>query len=1245
MPPPRSCLSRNLEHNYSFHNFVQQTKGMKTAAILFFTLLSGILYGQFSEPQVVSSVYELTGVESKLAFIMDVDLDGQPDVVQPNGNWFKRDLAGNFQAPRTFTPAPSGDVFAVADLDGNGTDDLVVQDEYDMYWHSSEGNGSLEEAQLIGTLASTNYSLTFCLTGDLNNDGSLDVLVVAHNFGQPFQMIWWPQLADGSFGDGIEIRQWPHQLTSSIQVELEDGDGDGDLDIFLDLTTEGWLVNDGTGSFDVTAPVGTEQPNAARFTTGDLDGDGDQDVLVTNLQTGVTWYENLGGMSFGPAVTLVALPEADIADVGDWDNDGDPDVLVSVSGSFTLLLREADGTYSSTTFEPLAFPYPYFIRHRMQDLDADGTLDIYMMGDVVGYWIRSPQTETSGTAHVVDLTTGSPREATFGDMDGDGDVDMVKNWGSFFMLHLNEGSVHMPATRPLYEWRNSTRPFAVRLVDVNGDGHLDIIGHDTNGNDQLEWAMNDGTGDLSESYSIGNTPYGPLHDVADMNGDGYPDILVRSTILLNNGESTDWDAVSISQNGGIQSVAVGDLDEDGDNDMVVKTSNGFYRAENDGAGNFTETFVIANTQSFQKVGLMDLNSDGILDITAFDPSVGWYLYHGQTDGTYTFFSQGGQDGTMVRKDFDSDGDLDWATDLRTFDPPTCRITYRGPSGEEPGGIRNKPIGTLAGVDLDNDGDIDLVFSSSLNTYVMENLHNSPYRIEGTLFVDADEDGIRGQGEEALPLHGLVAEPGPVTTISTTDGTYTLCADVGTFSVGPVQNGLWTISPGSTDITVDLTLADAVAEGVEIGVIPLLDSTLFNVVVSTTEAPCGSMATRTLNVRNLGTTKPSGEFCYTLDEMNQFDSSTPPPDSQNGNTYCWDLTEMGYNGSFVVHMVLTLPSVDFMNTITTDSAHVRELDVNGIVLQDQRWEWNELITCSYDPNAKAVYPAGNGPQGVIDVSHRFLDYTIHFQNTGTAPAQTVVLHDVLQPTLKGGELQVLAFSHAPSLVQVASDNDLIVRFDGIMLPDSSSDPQGSQGFFSFRIPLVDEAGHITVVDNTASILFDNNEPVITNTTITTLVDCGLWQPMINEIGAGDALLASSGLSYQWSFNNATLVGDTARVLFPTQHGTYSVQVTNVHGCVSTAEYFYASVGLVEMSAIRFGAFPNPASGELHVVSSAPFTAEHSIEVLDVQGKVIQSIRGNGGTDQVLPLVSTSSGLHLLRISHDQQQVGLIKVVVD
>ena len=108
MPPPRSCLSRNLEHNYSFHNFVQQTKGMKTAAILFFTLLSGILYGQFSEPQVVSSVYELTGVESKLAFIMDVDLDGQPDVVQPNGNWFKRDLAGNFQAPRTFTPAQAG---------------------------------------------------------------------------------------------------------------------------------------------------------------------------------------------------------------------------------------------------------------------------------------------------------------------------------------------------------------------------------------------------------------------------------------------------------------------------------------------------------------------------------------------------------------------------------------------------------------------------------------------------------------------------------------------------------------------------------------------------------------------------------------------------------------------------------------------------------------------------------------------------------------------------------------------------------------------------------------------------------------------------------------------------------------------------------------------------------------------------------------------------------------------------------
>lgn len=1219
---------------------------MKKITLLLFALLCGVSKAQFSEPQIVYTAYDVTPVEIKFSFKSDVDLDGQPDIVQPDGTWYKRDVTGEFGTARTFTPPPPGKVYAMADLDGDGAGDVVVQDGHDLYWLASEGNGALGAPQLIGTLVSTNSNLLRCVIEDMNNDGAQDVMVAVHNFGQPFQIIWWPQLGDGSFSDGLQIHQWPHQQSASTYVEMVDGDGDGDLDILFDLGTEGWLVNEGSGTFSDPVPVGVEQPEVANFKAGDPDGDGDQDVLVSTYLSDVIWYENLGGMTFGSAAVLHPVEAARSTQVMDWDSDGDMDVLVEASGGYTLLLRGVDGTYTSTAFEPLPFSYPFTLRPQVQDLNGDGTLDILMSGDVVGFWIRSPQTLTTGTAYVVDHTAGSAAasQPAFGDLDGDGDVDMAIRWTSLFALHQNEGMIHMPVTRPLYPWNNSTRPGRVQLKDVNGDGHLDIIGHDIIGDNRLEWAMNDGTGNLSETYSVFTSVAGPLRDVADMNGDGHPDILFWYSIYYNNGESTDWEGVEMFPMHGVEAVLVRDLDGDGDNDMLLKTSDDLVvRSENDGAGNFTETILMTIDQQFVTIDLMDVNMDGILDLTAHVNNGGWTWYRGMDDGSFTFASQVGSiNSGIVAGDFDLDGDPDVVFEQGDF---TFQISSNNGSGQFTGVARSKPRGDLQAVDLDSDGDLDLICNNAHDTYVLENLTNSPFRIEGLLFVDTDADGIRDPGELPLPLHGLVAQPGPVTAMSASDGTYRLLTDVGTHAVTPVQDGLWAISPGSNGISVELTVAEAVAEGIDIGVVPVVDSTLFNVAVSTTAAPCGSNATRTLTVMNIGTTMPSGEFCYTLDEVNQFVSSTPAPDSQSGNTYCWDLADMGYNASFVVQMELTLPSIDFINATIADSAHVQELDANGTVLQDQRWDWNQVVTCSYDPNKKEVHPAGNGPHGVVDVSTRYLDYTIHFQNTGTAPAHNVVLHDVLQPALEGGELQVLAFSHEPTLVQVNADNDLVVRFDGIMLPDSSSDPLGSQGFFSFRVPLLDEAGHITVIDNTAGILFDNNEPVITNTTITTLVDCNQWQPAITEIGGGGVLLASAGLAYQWSFNDEPLSDDTTRVLFATEHGTYRVQVTSVHGCASSAVYYLGSVGLVELAATRFGAFPNPAVSELHVVSNEPLTTEHRIEILDVQGKVMQTLRGNGSTDQMIALPTTAAGLYLLRISHNQEQLGLLKVVMD
>ncbi len=135
--------------------------------------------------------------------------------------------------------------------------------------------------------------------------------------------------------------------------------------------------------------------------------------------------------------------------------------------------------------------------------------------------------------------------------------------------------------------------------------------------------------------------------------------------------------------------------------------------------------------------------------------------------------------------------------------------------------------------------------------------------------------------------------------------------------------------------------------------------------------------------------------------------------------------------------------------------------------------------SYDPNDKQAFPTGYGDEHFI-WQNVDLEYLIRFQNTGTDTAFTVVIRDTISEHLDITTLQMGASSHNYTYT-IDGEGVLKVRFDNILLPDSTTNQLGSNGFFKYKIKQEPDNPIGTMIYNKAAIYFDFNAPIITNET--------------------------------------------------------------------------------------------------------------------------------------------------------------------
>ncbi|MFN0175073.1 MAG: SprB repeat-containing protein [Saprospiraceae bacterium] len=208
-----------------------------------------------------------------------------------------------------------------------------------------------------------------------------------------------------------------------------------------------------------------------------------------------------------------------------------------------------------------------------------------------------------------------------------------------------------------------------------------------------------------------------------------------------------------------------------------------------------------------------------------------------------------------------------------------------------------------------------------------------------------------------------------------------------------------------------------------------------------------------------------------------------------------------------------------------------------------------VVASFDPNDKTAVPVGYSDQHFIRANEP-IDYKIRFQNTGTDTAFKVIIVDTLSQLLDASTLEIGASSH-PYRLDIYPGGILHFVFQPIALPDSNVNEVASHGYVKFRIAQQPDLADGTIIENTAAIYFDQNEPVFTNTAFHTIGYPFIPNPPIFHSvetltpacsGAAEGaiyLTVSGGVApYTFIWSDSTLHGDS---LVGLPAGSYLVTV--------------------------------------------------------------------------------------------------------
>lgn len=460
------------------------------------------------------------------------------------------------------------------------------------------------------------------------------------------------------------------------------------------------------------------------------------------------------------ASILVAPPENKIRNIMSAPPYGSGNLNFMLNRDFTITIPKKSGTN-------------VFTRWRF-DYNGDGTWDTdwiadnrYAIGFSTGGWKPFMAQAMSDTYTCVYAKDGSPSSGVYipyggegyfseinagslagaqdssvvlGDLDGDGDLDLIltgtdSTLNKTAKVYLNDGDgAYTEKTQTVALSPMSYSSAA--LGDIDGDGDLDLVIIGDWGTSSMspisKIYRNDGTGDFTEinAYSLTSVYYGSIA-LGDIDRDGDLDLVITgdtttgsysTKIYLNDGTGNFTESGSLT---GLahSSIALGDIDNDGDLDLIA-TGHAYPSSatstvyKNDGSGSFASSSSLTGVGN-SAIALGDLDGDGDLDLvmTGYGSTYTGQIY--LNDGTGAFLASGTITGvymgSVVLGDLDGDGDLDLiATGQNTGSSMASKIYLNDGSGSfaeiNSGILVNVRESSMALGDIDGDGDLDLIFT-------------------------------------------------------------------------------------------------------------------------------------------------------------------------------------------------------------------------------------------------------------------------------------------------------------------------------------------------------------------------------------------------------------------------------------------------------------------------------------------------------------------------------------------------------
>ncbi|MDQ2769052.1 MAG: FG-GAP-like repeat-containing protein [Bacteroidota bacterium] len=320
--------------------------------------------------------------------------------------------------------------------------------------------------------------------------------------------------------------QNPSVSASAQFVAVGDVNGDGSLDLLT--TNYGTAVvsvrlNDGTGTYAGGSDPAVGGP-AKAVVLGDIDGDGDLDFVTANDAAGtasVRLNDGLGNFSGSQEVTVGANPYC--VTLGDIDGDGDLDLLTGNAGGVSISTRFNDGTGTFSGGTDLSTSGQRLGGLTLGDLDGDGDLDIAGAAYTGAVLIRvnNGAGVFSGSTN---LAVSNARAVALGDIDADGDLDLVAvvgNTAGLASVWLNSGNATFTAGQNLVA---GDQAYGVALGDVDADGDLDLAVASRN-TSSLTMFLNSGAGTYTSAPAVPIAASSSGVAFGDVDADGDLDLL------------------------------------------------------------------------------------------------------------------------------------------------------------------------------------------------------------------------------------------------------------------------------------------------------------------------------------------------------------------------------------------------------------------------------------------------------------------------------------------------------------------------------------------------------------------------------------------------------------------------------------------------------------------------------------------------------------------------------------------------